>query len=178
MAATTLVATAGSASANTYCTRDDANTYHEDRVGQSVSGTTWGDASDDVKDKALLMATRSIDDLFIWAGAVVDFTQALLWPRAGLQYRSLDNVLTTVIPTDLRDATAEFARQLIKDPGRADDSDLEVKGIRRIKAGSVEMEFMGAQAQYVPTAVANMIPDTWYTGIRGQVASTMVLERV
>ena len=73
-----LVVTPGDASANSYCSRAVADTYHEDRL----HATTWANAADDTKDAALLMATRVIDQQFNWAGfRTYPGTQRLEWPQ-------------------------------------------------------------------------------------------------
>ena len=59
-----LVVTAGDASANSYCSRTVADIYHENRL----HADTWTDADAEIKDAALLMATRVIDQQFVWAG--------------------------------------------------------------------------------------------------------------
>ena len=82
MAISTLVATAKATNANTYATRAEANQYHEDRP---AVGTTWASASNDQKDQALLWATKLMEALFDWTGYASTTTQALGWPRMGLQ---------------------------------------------------------------------------------------------
>ena len=47
-----------------------------------LHANTWANASDDIKDAALLMATRVIDQQFTWAGfRTYPGTQRLEWPR-------------------------------------------------------------------------------------------------
>lgn len=158
MATSALDATVGGADANVYLLLSEAEQYHSDRP---PAGTTWSGASDDTKNKALLWATKLMDVMFDWKGQVVGETQALMWPRIVLYHRNNYQVLSTEIPWELKDATAEYARQLIASD-RTADSDVETQGITSLKAGPVALEFKDAvSAKVVPDAVVNLIPDSW-----------------
>jgi hypothetical protein len=159
MAVSALVVTPGSATANAYVSRAVADQYNLDRP---AADTTWALATNDQKDAAILWATVLLDRMFVWYGYVINETQRLLWPRAGLldvnQYRLLDS---TTIPTLIQYATAEFARQLLAED-RAGDSDIGKFGLESLKAGSVELRFRaGVTAQVVPDAVITLIPIDW-----------------
>lgn len=176
MAVATIVATAGSASANSYITQAEGDQFDDNRPASS--GNDWSGAVSDVKDEALLWATIQIDSLFVWNGAVTDSTQVLLWPRQGMVERNgRDAVATNVIPTELKNAQAEFARQLIA-ADRAADSDIESLGITQLKAGPVFMQFSkDVTAKVVPDSVVNMIPESWYSRIVGRSTGTRELVR-
>ncbi len=176
MAVSTLVATAGSATANTYVTLAVADQYHEDRP---PAGTTWsGAASDAVKNAALLWATTLLDSLFEWTGwPAVPGTQALLWPRTGMWYRNGQAVLSTIIPVELQEATAEYARQLLAED-RAADGDIETKGITKIVAGPIELGFKNTvSAKVVPDAAVHLLVTEWYSAIRGRASMMVELQR-
>ncbi len=176
MTTSTIVATAGSATANSYVTLAVANQYHEDRP---PAGTTWsGAASDAVKDAALLWATTLMDNLFEWTGwPAVPTTQALLWPRSGMRYRNGVAVPITIIPVELQEATAEYARQLLAED-RAADSDIETQGINKIVAGPVELGFKNTvSAKVVPDAAVHLLVSEWYSAIRGRASMTAELQR-
>jgi hypothetical protein len=173
MAVSTLVPTAGAATANTYCTRAVADQYHLDRPAVS---TTWSGATNDQKDAALLWATKLLDQNFEWNGYVVDSVQKLLWPRSGLMdVNDYTTLSWTAIPERIQFATAEFARQLLA-ADRAGDSDVETQGVTSLKAGSVALTFKdNVRAKVVPDVVARMIPSAWGR-VRG-VSSFRQLER-
>ena len=81
-----------------------------------------------------------------------------------------------IIPEELQEATAEYARQLLASD-RAGDSDIETQGITSIKAGPVTLTFKDSvYAKVVPDAVFNLIPRDWGT-IRGRVSGVMELSR-
>lgn len=175
MATSTLVATAGGASSNSYATLVEADQFHDDRP---ASGTTWADATTATKTAALLWAAKLLDSLFEWAGWVTDADQAMLWPRVGIVKRNGYSLDQDTVPQELKDAQAEYARQLIADSGRSDDSDIEAQGIKRIKAGPVTLDFKDSVFnKVVPDAVALLIPDDWYSRIRGRASSTRRLAR-
>ena len=167
-----LVVTAGDASANSYCSRAVADTYHENRLHAG----TWGDADAETQDAALLMATRVIDQQFAWAGVRSSTAQRLEWPRDGLLNDEGDLALDpATIPERLQDATAEFARLLI-DSDTTVTSGVAGGAITSLKAGSVQINYASgvvAQTDLVPDAVRFSVPRHWYVSIRSH-AQTLV----
>jgi hypothetical protein len=183
----TLIATPGAVDANSYATVLEADTYHDSRL----HATDWTGASVSTKTVALIMATRLLDALYDWTGAISSITQALLWPRVGMYrrtgasggwnpsigwYGSAYAIPSDAIPVELKNATAEFARQLIV-ADRSLDNDVETQGIKGLRAGPVELQFKdGVEAKVVPDAVYLMLPAEW--GIpRGREAATRQLLR-
>jgi hypothetical protein len=117
----------------------------------------------------LLYATKLMDALFVWTGyAAVPSTQALLWPRVGMWYRSGESVPSNIIPDELKDATAEFAKQLLE-ADRTDDNPIETLGLKKLRAGPVALEWdEDTAAKVVPDVVANLLPPDWYASIGGR----------
>jgi hypothetical protein len=68
------------------------------------------------KEQALHWATSLLDDYFIWFGnpRYTCQQQALDWPRSGITDRDGCNIPNTVIPDQIKCATAEFANELLK----------------------------------------------------------------
>jgi hypothetical protein len=175
MGTSTLVATAKSTTANSYCTLAEADQYQDDRPAVS---TTWADASENNKIRALLWATQLMESLFDWNGYASTTTQALGWPRQGLLER-IDVVLDSdTVPQEVKDAQSEYARQLLV-TNRAQDNDLESQSISSIKAGSVALVFDSSAAynKVVPDAVYLLIPQDWFSSVRGRLTGTRNLER-
>ena len=112
--AVSIVATAGSASANSYITLAEADTYMEARLNASAWET---DATTDNQNRALVEATRELTTLF-YQGQRADDTQALAWPRQNAidpdRFSSGFYYETTEIPQRVKDATAELALEFIK----------------------------------------------------------------
>jgi len=160
MAVPTLDSTPGSASANSYVTVAEADTYHDSRL----SATTWTGAATDDKTIALIMATRTLDAMLNWTGVSSDTIQALNWPRQGMWDKNeVEAIDETVIPPELKDATAEFARLLIGTDLTV-DSDIENLKIRSLMAGSVALTFDGGvTAKVVPDSVYYLLPTWWFS---------------
>jgi hypothetical protein len=154
--ALTLVATAGSASANSYATVAEGDTYHE----AHLYATTWNEsASDPVKAQALVQATALLDRYFEWYGTVATQTQALGHPRIGIYDKQGRLLSATTIAASLRDATAEYARWLI-DSDRTAESSSAGGEVKRAKMGGMEVEFVegtATAASVVPDAVVRML---------------------
>lgn len=164
VAVSTINATAGSATANCYTTVAFADQFHADRppVGTSAATGLWHDASTDQKTAALLWATKVLEQYFEWNGSVVNTTQSLLWPRAGLYaMNGLTELDTTTVPVQIQWATAEFARQLLVGD-RTGDSIIESQGLKMLKAGPIRMDFKDTvYPKPIPDAVVNLIPWQW-----------------
>src|SRR3954462_7877611 len=67
----------GKPDANTYASVEDADSYHD----AHLYATAWTAAITAEKEKALVMATRLIDQEFQFNGFRTTPTQALQWPR-------------------------------------------------------------------------------------------------
>ena len=175
MGTSTLVATAKSSSANSFCTLAEADQYQDDRPAVS---TTWADASENDKIRALLWATQLMESLFDWAAYATSTTQSLGWPRTGLLERIDVALDSDTVPQEIKNAQAEYARQLLV-TNRAQDSEVESESIKSIKAGSIALEFNAGEAynKVVPDAVYLLIPQDWFTSVRGRTTGTRTLER-
>ena len=143
----------GSATANSYCSVDDGDTYHEKRLYV----TDWTGANDDDKEIALMWATRLIDEMVIWNGSVTGSTQALAWPRDAVYDRYGYSIANTTIPTWLKEATAEFGRQLIAE-NRTAETNRDLVGFSEIKVDTLELKVDSMQSkQTMPSEVYSMI---------------------
>jgi hypothetical protein len=124
--AITIVATSGSASANSYASEAEAVAYAETRMNRPSTWTTIsGSSLTDTEKVALIEATRELDRLK-WKGTRVDETQRLEWPRKwvvnidapspaypdeplGYTYYDEDEV-----PLRIREATIELAFEFLR----------------------------------------------------------------
>lgn len=173
-------ATVGGASANSYETLAEANTFFAD---ERLPLTPPWVASGAYNAQALIMATRGLDLLLdgkrvlvrpasgtayyvvrrTWTGAPATTTQRLAWPRIGMFTANGVAISASVIPKELKDAESEFAGQLLG-TDRTLDSDVIVQGVTSVRAGSVSVSFKdGVLPQVMPDAVLNLMPSSWFT---------------
>lgn len=132
-------ATVGGASANSYATLADAETYMEGRL----NSTTWDAATTDQKNRALVEAARELQVL-AWDGSRVDDTQAMAWPRSWVvdpDDPNGDYYEETVVPVRVSEAQMELAFQFIR-AGTTDLAALDsTDGIIRKKIDVLETEY-------------------------------------
>ncbi len=142
----------GVTSANSYVLEDEFDEYCDAR------GTTpaTGDA-----EAALVRATQFIDTTYRtrFSGTKVNGRdQALQWPRTGATDDDAEEIEDDEIPQEIKDAVCEAALRELEEPGSM-QPDLERGGdIRRLKAGSVEIEYGGAaSAETTFTIIDNIL---------------------
>ena len=133
--AATINATLSSASANSYVTLAEANTYFE----TVPSSATWDDKTDDQKNRSLISATRWIDSLNFY-GDRCDNDQALKWPRNNYH---VDNVelVCSAIPADIKYATCELARALANDTDAITGTTGDTGLYEQVKLGEMEVKY-------------------------------------
>ncbi len=145
--ALTLIATAGSATANAYCTAAEADSYHDGRLHK----TDWTNATNATKEAAIVWATEILDRSAKWYGWKADQDQALRWPRTNTWDRDGQTYDNSIVPTPVKNATAELARLLIASDRYAD---ADTAGFKRIKVGDIELDIDKAdRIQEIPFAV-------------------------
>ncbi len=142
--------------ANSYVSEDTFTTYCDDR------GITPADG--DIE-PALVRATTAIDAMYgsRFPGSKTNGRdQALLWPRTGATDADGEEIADDEIPVEIMNAVFEAAVRELTSPGSM-QPDLERGGsIKRLKAGSVEVEYG-----------ANAIAGTAYTIIDGILAGLL-----
>ena len=146
-----LDATIAGASADSYISVADADTYH----GTNLNVTDWTGASNDSKERSLKMATRLLDERIDWVGSKNTDAQALRWPRGLVTTPDGYAVETTEIPTAVTSATAELAKYLIAGDRVAD---ADGKGIASMAVGSIDLTFDKTDtADVLPSIVREML---------------------
>jgi len=133
--AATIVATLKSATANSYVTLAEANTYFE----TVPDSTTWDNKTDDQKKRALISATRWIDSLNFY-GDRCDDGQALKWPRNNYE---VDNVelVCTAIPNNIKYAEYELARALANETDAITGNKGTDGTYEEVKLGELEVKY-------------------------------------
>lgn len=138
-----IVATPGASDANSYATLAEASGY----CAHNLYSADWDAATDPQRESALIMATRLIDsDKWPWLGSAASDSQSLGWPRVGMISPNGFPIPNNVIPQRLKDATAEFARQLFGSD-RQQDNDPVRLGLHTVRAGQVSLGFNPKQME-------------------------------
>ena len=130
--------TVGGANANSWASVAEFKAFRDVRLPASATVTA---ASDALITAALIAACRNINQNFDWTGAAVDATQALTWPRAGMQTRNGFSIATTTNPKELKDAQCEMAFQIIAGIDLVGDNAALQQSVLGVKAGSVSVQF-------------------------------------
>lgn len=151
-----LVADPASPSANAYVDVAEADAY----LATQLYADAWATTDPDLKARALITATRLLDEQVTWRGNPVSTSQALGLPRSSLPVKSGWGFLaTSVIPAAVKQATADLARRLVE-AEQLPDAPSDTAGLKKLKAGPVELEFDGST-----TVVGSVIPDAVFAQI-------------
>jgi len=105
----TLIATPGGATSNSFCSVADAFTL----LGTELDTEDWTEASTIDQERALITATRLIVEQATWQSDPTTDTQALPWPQEDATDRYGRAIADTVVPTDVKRATALYALALL-----------------------------------------------------------------
>jgi len=149
----TLVATAGSATANAYATTSDGDTYFDERLNVDA----WTSATTDNKERALIMASRRLD-AERFQGEKAATGQALEWPRVWAFDKDGEEYSSSAIPTVVQHATFELALRLLNDGDTDTFANTGLEEFKRAKVGEMEVErYAGFSAGQLPENVKRII---------------------
>jgi len=144
----------GLATANSYISLADANTYHSDRAN-----TAWASATEAARNAALIKSAQWLDGKYRdrWIGFKADEDQSLCWPR----YEAYDEdgyyIDSDAVPTRITYAQAEAALAIIDGTDLTPTLDRGGK-VRREKVGPIETEYFdGAPSRTVLTVVSDLV---------------------
>jgi hypothetical protein len=154
MVAPTLIATPGSATANSYVTLADATAFLAERLHTepwftlptppTVEDATWRNSA------ALIWATQLLDTLVDWDGEPATLTQALGWPRTDV-YDPWDRLMDdATVPAVIQRATTYYALALLRDTSEAPTTSEANVRVRELGHTRVEYFQPGSVAQGVP----------------------------
>jgi hypothetical protein len=142
-----VIATPGAANANSFLTILEADAYHAARLHNDE----WSAATELQKEAALLWATRILDR-HSWVGRRTNELQRLRWPRTGVYDQDDFWVHQDVVPSFLKDATAELALLLLRKDRTAE---AETTGLSKIVVGPIELEMDPADT------LKDVSPEVW-----------------
>ena len=132
----------GLSTANAYVSVDDCATYCTDR------GLTFGTSPTVTGEQAIIRASAAIDAIYrdqFPGDKRLGRAQAMEWPRSGAYDTADELVPDDAVPIEIIQATCEAAVRELADPGSMMPDLERGGGVRRLKAGSVEIEY-GANA--------------------------------
>lgn len=132
---------------NSYVEIADADDYFETRIDSA----NWFDATDDIKEQALVTASLLVDD-HAWIGSAVSSSQALAWPRSNAIYNDARlglqvTIVNTVVPAQVKTAVYEQALHLVN------NEDLLAGGTQTfesISVGSISLTDSNGDVQSTP----------------------------
>jgi hypothetical protein len=160
--AASIASTVGGASSNSYLSIADATTISETMLGTLA----WTSATTDERTRALIMATRLIDQLS-WVGDRTDTTQALAWPRTDVECDEIEYA-SDEIPEPITLGQFDIAEALLADPdvltGRQGSLAGElVPGIpnaslRSLRLDVLSLDFKNDSSGYVRRNILNVLP--------------------
>ena len=170
--ATILTTEPGDPSANSFASYEEFLAYSATRF--PVIG--WPATSTQLEvEQRMIQATRLLQSSFDWTGMAATNTQALISPRIGWFNRNGFSILSTIIPQELKDAESELTLQI----GVSDllaNNEAADKGIRRVKAGSVEVEFQSitSSVEVMDALLTKAGSDFYFTRIPDEVRRLLV----
>lgn len=160
-------------SANSYASVSEADAYNATRP----FAASWASLTTDQKEGALKWAAVLLDSTFAWTGTATTMEQTLCWPRSGMLTRNRFPIDPMTLPSELKMAQIEYARQLsVADLTATNDA--AAQGIASVGAGSVSVSFKNSGAaetialqssayaylsKNVPDAVRLLLVPSWYT---------------
>jgi hypothetical protein len=146
----------GKSDAESYVSVADADAYH---VARSQTGWAGTNAA---KEALLRRATELLDASYAWRGTIATEAQGLRFPREGILDRDKREIAANEVPTAIVRACCELALLLLggQGVGGGFGSTATATGtVRRVRAGSVEVEYADAGRVASPASPSNVLPD-------------------
>lgn len=142
----------GLPNATSYVSLEEAN----DILTTNIHNTSWDALGDSDKERLLAWSTSLLDAKADWEGQKAYPSSALRWPRKYVVDRDCIAIPSNVIPLQLKQATAQYARFLV-DSDRT--SEQETDGLTKIVVDVIELEF---DSSYRLASVPSYIDDLLY----------------
>lgn len=158
-------AEAGSLSANSYVTEEEADDYFLDRAHSSA----WTDSLD--KEPLLITASRMIDWQLKFTGNKTSDIQAMQFPRTGVVLSDGYEVPVDIIPQEVKFAVFELALSFIASDRTADSA---LSGIEQVKAGPLFVKavpggYGDTSPKVIPDYIRKMLSEYIMSGSIGVV---------
>lgn len=152
--------------ATSYLSVEDADSFHED----ALYSDDWLEVTLTMprKERALMAASRMLDDLWRWRGVPATTRQGLDWPLLATDG-------TAYFPNDIKRATAEVALWLIRNPPGSGGAPAAQQTVEGVKLGPMELTFAvpndpePVKAEIFPASVARYLSQYGSMGSGGHV---------
>lgn len=142
---------------NSYVNVAEANAYFDN----TIDAEGWTSATDSVKEKALMTATRMLDEES-WTGIALSENQPLAFPRDGSYLDpklGMEVTLSDSVPSRILNATIELARHLIINDNLLD----ETGSVLDLKVGDITLRQISASPK-IPRRIKSQISPLLVTG--------------
>ena len=125
----------GKSNSDSFISQSDADTYFTNHDAP----TAWTCLASAKKDAALRYAATTLDGNWIWDGTITVTTQALGWPRTGVEDDEGRDIASAAIPERVKTAQCELA--LLHTSSALNSNYDRGNAIRREKVGPIETEY-------------------------------------
>ncbi len=144
-------------------------------AGDFLYAENWTAATQATREKALMLATASLDRYFVWTGEAAVNTQPLDWPRLYVQVAdrySGTYFASNTVPDIIKRATVEYAETLLGENLALDAAG----GLDSLKVGPIELDFNAMdRKEPVPPSVRQLLKP--YGAYSAGKAATLTLAR-
>jgi hypothetical protein len=125
--------------ATSYVSVEQADSIHED----ALYGDDWinPDLDTSRKQRALMAASRMMDDLWKWKWPRATETQGLDWPLYVDESGGYVDTVFRIFPDDIKRAAAEVALWLIQNPPGSGGAPTTTQTVEGVKLGPMELTF-------------------------------------
>ena len=159
--------------ATSYASVEEADAIHED----ALYGDDWLSPDLDIsrKQRALMAASRMMDDLWKWKWPSATTTQGLDWPLYVDESGGYVDSVFKIFPDDIKRAAAEVALWLIQNPPGSGGAPAATQTVEGVKLGPMELTFAVPNdpepviADVFPTSVARYLKQYGSMGGGGNV---------
>jgi hypothetical protein len=167
-------ATVGGPDSTSFVTVEEADAYFT----AHPFGENWFELDESQKESYLMMATRTLSAQ-CWTGQASSPDQALAWPRTGMLGTNGYPIPSDIIPREIKYMTYELAFRTYSE-GSTGSSSTGDQGLKRVKAGSVEVEYfspgsMEGAFSLVPSDIKAYGSASWFCTSPGQFAEFVVI---
>ena len=179
----TLVDTPASSTANTFASLAWYKDYLSTRLpAPSFLIAALAGTIDDQLTVDLIAGRRLLEAYIVWTGSATTTTQSLTWPRESMYDVNGTLIDDMTIPARLKDAQSEAGVVLRTTPNLFGDNAAKRKGVKRVKASTVEVEFQDDKSgnsvdllqatlsldrpeylfQRLPSFILSLLVPSWY----------------